>query len=151
MRKGRVVCPFRSESSSISIVRVILVAIVVSIVIEGDSTIVGLRIRVLVLRRGYRVRDRLHGIRILVLIHWRPLVSWWLVITLIISRRVSVVLIVPLIVLIIPLIIRVTTLKIGIAILPWVLVLVKADTGTLLVWSVDLFLIQADFRGRAAL
>ena len=118
MRKGRVVCPFRSESSSISIVRVILVAIVVSIVIEGDCTIVGLRIRVRVLRRSYRVRDWLYGIRILVLIHWRPLVSWWLVITLIISRRVSVVLIVPLIVLIISLIIRVTTLEVGIAILP---------------------------------
>lgn len=118
MRKGRVVCPFRSESSSISIVHVILVAIVVSIVIEGDGTIVRLRIRVLVLRRSYRVRDRLYGIRILVLIHWRSLVPWWLVITLIVSRRVSVVLIVPLIVLIIPLTIRVTTLEIGIAILP---------------------------------
>ena len=68
------------------------------------------------------------------------MVSWWLVITLIIFRRVSVVLIVPLIVLIIPLIIPVTTLEIGIAILPLVLVLVKSNTSTLLVQSVDLFL-----------
>ena len=47
--EGMVVCPFWSESSFTPIVRVILIAIVVCIVIKGDSTIVGLRIHVLIL------------------------------------------------------------------------------------------------------
>lgn len=84
-----------------------------------------------------------------ILIHRRSLTPWQLVITLIASRRVSVIMIVPLIILVVPLIIRVTTLEIGIAILPLVLVMVKVDTVTVLVRWLDLFLIRAHFRGCA--
>ena len=105
-----------------------------------------LRICALILWQNYRIWNRLCRIRILVLIHRGPLVPWRLVIALVISWRVSVIL---LVILVIPLITWVTPLEIGITILSLTLVLVKANTVVFLVGSVNLFMIRAHFRGCA--